>query len=152
MQILAKFAHGNGRLTQEPPKPINIVRFAVKFALHGFYDSLRMELSNHGVSCTVICPWWVATEFHEAQLDKYGSPRGPRGRLYYTKRTMTADRCAEIILDAALHRRREVLMGPGPLAVWLKLLAPGLLDWLTVKVFLEPVIRRARRGTAETQT
>lgn len=121
---------------------------ASKYALHGFYDSLRMEVSAHGVSCTIICPWWVATEFHEAQLDKHGSPRGPRGRAIYTKGTMTADRCAAIILDAALKRRREVLMGPGPWAVWLKLLAADFLDWLTVKVFLEPVIRRARQGKA----
>jgi hypothetical protein len=35
-------------------------------------------------------------------------------------------------------------MGPGALAVWLKLIAPSLLDWLSVKIFLEPIIRRAR--------
>jgi len=28
--------------------------------------------------------------------------------------------------------------------VWLKLIAPGFLDWLSVKIFLEPVIRRAK--------
>jgi len=36
----------------------------------------------------------------------------------------------------------------GALAVWLKLLAPGFLDWLAVKVFLEPVLRRARAAQA----
>jgi len=41
-------------------------------------------------------------------------------------------------------RRCEVLMGPGFLAAWLKVLAPGLLGWLVIKVFLEPVVRRAR--------
>ena len=132
--------------------PYNTPYCASKYGMHGFYDSLRMELASHGVSCTVVCPWWVATEFHEAQMDKHGTPRGPRGRAYYTKGTMTADRCASITLDAALKRRREVLMGPGPLAVWLKLLAPGFFDWLTVKIFLEPVIRRGRRGSAGAQT
>ena len=38
-------------------------------------------------------------------------------------------------------------MGPGFLATWLKVLAPGLLDWLVIKVFLEPVVRRARGRT-----
>jgi short-subunit dehydrogenase len=129
--------------------PYNTPYCASKYAVHGFFDSLRMELYRSGVSVTVICPWWVATEFHEAQMDKNGVPRGARGRSFYTKRTMTADRCAEIMLLAAYRRRREVLMGPGFFAVWLRALAPGLLDWLAVKVFLEPVIRRARAAQSK---
>lgn len=132
--------------------PYNTPYVASKFAMHGFCDSLRMELRQHGVSVTVICPWWVATEFHEAQMDKDGVPRGPRGRAMYTKRTMSADQCAEITLRAANKRRREVLMGPGPLAAWLKVLSPGLLDWLTFKVFLEPIIRRARAGKIQAKS
>lgn len=129
--------------------PYNTPYCASKYATHGFFDSLRMELAPHGVSCTVICPWWVATEFHEAQLNKDGLPRGARGRAYYSKNTMTAARCAQITLAAAQKRQREVLMGPGALAIWLKTLAPGLLDWLTYKVFLEPAIRRAKAGKIE---
>lgn len=129
--------------------PYNTPYCSSKYALHGFYDSLRMELRPHGVSCTVVCPWWVATEFHEAQLNKEGIPRGARGRAYYTKKTMTADQCAQIVLEAAEKRRREVLMGPGILATWLKVMAPGFLDWLTFKVFLEPMIRRAKAGKIE---
>jgi short-subunit dehydrogenase len=105
-----------------------------------------MELLSHGVSCTVVCPYWVVTEFHEAQMNKDGVPRGSRGRAIYTNKMMTAERCAEITLRAAYKRCREVLMGPGVLAVWLKLLAPGFLDWFSVKMFLEPVIRRAKVG------
>jgi short-subunit dehydrogenase len=124
--------------------PYNTPYIASKYGLHGFFDALRMELRQHGVSVTLICPWWVVTEFHEAQLDKDGRPRGPRGRAIYTPNMMTAERCAAITLEAARRRRREVVLGPGWLAVWLKVLAPGLLDWLAVKVFLEPAIRRAR--------
>ena len=126
--------------------PYNTPYVASKFALHGFCDALRMELSQQGVSVTIICPFWVATEFHEAQMDKDGKPRGERGQSFYTKKTMSADRCAEITLRAAYKRRREVLMGPGALGAWLKVLAPGLLDWMVVKVFLEPVIRRVRKA------
>jgi short-subunit dehydrogenase len=124
--------------------PYNTPYCASKYAMHGFYDSLRMELSAHNVSVTVVCPYWVVTEFHEAQMDKNGVPRGARGRAIYTNKMMTADRCAEITLRAAAKRRREALMGPGALTVWLKVLAPGFLDWFSVKMFLEPVIRRAR--------
>ena len=28
--------------------------------------------------------------------------------------------------------------------VWLKVLAPGLVDWLAIKLFIEPMIRRAK--------
>jgi short-subunit dehydrogenase len=125
--------------------PFNTPYISSKYALHGFYDALRMELSQHGVSVTVICPYWVVSEFHEAQLNKDGVPRGPRGRTIYTKKMMTAERCAQITLRAAHKRRREVLMGPGMLAVWLKFLAPGILDWFSVKMILEPIIRRAKR-------
>jgi short-subunit dehydrogenase len=126
--------------------PYNTPYCSSKYALHGFFDSLRMELYQSGVSCTVVCPSWVATEFHESQLNKDGAPRGARGRAYYTKTTMTSDQCAKIILDSAEKRRRETLMGPGSLAVWLKVIAPGFLDWFAVKVFLGAAIRRAQAG------
>lgn len=129
--------------------PYNTPYCASKYALHGFYDSLRMELYRSGVSCTVVCPSWVATEFHESQLNKAGVPRGLHGRAYYSKRTMTSDQCAKTILDAAEKRRREVLLGPGALAVWLKVIAPGFLDWLAVKIFLGAAIRRAKAGKVE---
>ena len=44
--------------------PYNTPYIASKYAMHGFYDSLRMELKQHRVSVTVICPWWVVSEFH----------------------------------------------------------------------------------------
>lgn len=131
------------------PVPYNTPYIASKYAMHGFCEALRMELAQQGISVSVICPWWVVTEFHEAQLDKNGVPRGQRGRALYSRRMMTADRCATIVLEAARKRRREVLLGPGPLAVWLKLIAPGLLDWLTIKVFLEPAARRARSNLGQ---
>ncbi len=124
--------------------PYNTPYCSSKYALHGFYDVLRMELRQHGVSCTVVCPSWVATEFHEAQMNKDGVARGPQGRIYYTKRTMTAERCAALTLRTAYDRRRELLMGGGGLVVWLKVFAPGLVDWLAIKLFIEPIIRRAR--------
>jgi short-subunit dehydrogenase len=126
--------------------PYNTAYIASKHAMQGFYDALRMELAQHGVSVTVICPSWVRTEFHEVQVDKDGVPRGPRGRMLYTRNTMTAERCAKIALQAAFQRRREVLMGHGVLATWLKLLAPGLVDWIAVNIFLKAAVRRSRAG------
>lgn len=128
------------------PLPYNSNYIASKYAVHGFSDSLRMELAQAGVSVTLICPYWVVTEFHERLLDKDGVPRGPQGRAIYSKKAMTADRCAEVTLRAAARRKREVLMGPGWSAVWLRMLAPGLADRITVEMVLKPAARRARRG------
>jgi short-subunit dehydrogenase len=128
--------------------PYNTPYISSKYALHGFYDALRMELMQHGVSVTVICPSWVVTGFHEAQMDKDGVPKGARGRAIYTEKTMTAERCARICLQAAYRRRREILMGQGHLAAWLKLLAPGFLDWIAVNVFLKSAVRQARQNAS----
>jgi short-subunit dehydrogenase len=130
------------------PLPYNSPYIASKFAMHGFFDSLRIELKRHGVSVTIICPYWVVTGFHEAQMDKDGVPKGPGGRAIYSKNMMSAERCAKIILGAAYRRRREVLMGPGRLIAWLKLLAPGLLDRILV-AFLKATVRRERKNALQ---
>jgi short-subunit dehydrogenase len=127
------------------PLPYNSPYIASKFAMHGFFDSLRIELKRHGVSMTIICPYWVVTGFHEAQMDKDGTPRGAGGRAIYSKNMMTAERCAEVILRSAYRRQREVLMGPGRVMVWLKLLAPGLLDRLLI-AFLKATVRREQEN------
>lgn len=123
--------------------PYNTSYTASKHALHGFYDSLRVELAASGVSVTVICPGWVATEFHERVLLPDGSRRwGAKGRQFYSERTMTADTCARITLEAAAKRKRQVIMPPGKMGLWLKLLAPGLLEWFTMRMLL----RASKRG------
>jgi short-subunit dehydrogenase len=122
--------------------PLNTSYVASKFAVNGFSDSLRMELTGTEVSVTVICPYWVVTEFHERYLDKDGQPKGPAGRAIYTDKTMTADQCAKIILNAARKRKREVLMGPGRMGILLKLISPSLTDKIAIEAVLRPAAKR----------
>jgi short-subunit dehydrogenase len=129
--------------------PFNTSYIASKFAVNGFSDSLRMELTKAGVSVTVICPYWVVTEFHQRYLDRNGKPKGPSGRAIYTDKTMTANRCAQIILKAARRRKREVLMGPGRMGVWLKLIAPNLVDKMVVEAVLRPAAKRVSDDDAK---
>ena len=126
--------------------PYNTSYIASKFAMHGFSDSLRMELAEAGVSVTVVCPYWVVTEFHERFMNKDGKPKGPEGRVIYTEKMMTADRCAQIILRAAMKRKREVLMGLGTVGVWLKMVAPELVDKIAVESVLKAAISRISGG------
>lgn len=122
--------------------PYNSAYASSKFAMNGFSDALRMELINNGVSVTLICPYWVITEFHERYLDKNGKPKGKAGRAIYTKDMMTAEQCAQIIIAAARQRKRQVIMWPGVLGMWMKLLAPDWMDQLTVQRFLKPMVKR----------
>jgi short-subunit dehydrogenase len=128
--------------------PFNTSYVASKSAVIGFSDSLRMELKKTGVSVTTICPYWVVTEFHERFLDKDGQPKGPSGRAIYTEKMMTADECAQIILKAARRRKRQVVMRPGSLGLWLKLLAPGLADRLIIST-LRTTVKRTSSGPHE---
>jgi short-subunit dehydrogenase len=146
--------HSRGRIVAvsslggKAPLPYNSPYIASKFAMHGFFDSLRIELMRHGVSVTIVCPYWVVTGFHEAQMDKVGTPRGPGGRAIYSKNMMTSERCAEIIQRATYRRQREELMGPGRLIAWLKLLAPGLLDRIVI-AFLKATVQRERKNALQ---
>ncbi len=122
---------------------------ASKFGVVGFSDAVRMELAHEGVSVTVIAPYWVVTELNEHTVDQNGLPNPEAGRAVYTKRMMTASRCAEITLRAAARRRRQVLMGPGLPAAVAKLLFPGLADKGTIAIFLRPALERMRKqGTS----
>jgi NAD(P)-dependent dehydrogenase (short-subunit alcohol dehydrogenase family) len=132
-------------LSGKAPLPSHAPYIASKHAVQGFSDSLRMELAKAGVSVTVICPYYVATGLLERMAEK-GKPRGPAGRVIDPDRVMTADRCAQIVLKSAARRKREVLMGPSWLIVWLRLIAPGLSDKVIIEMFLKPAVRREQKA------
>lgn len=129
--------------------PGNTSYVASKFAMNGFSDSLRMELAATGVSVTVICPYWVVTEFHERFLNKDGKPAGATGRAIYTKRMLTAEQFAPIVVKAAARRQRLVVMSPGAAAEWLQLIAPSLLDRIIIQSVMRPMIRRMEKARLE---
>jgi short-subunit dehydrogenase len=93
----------------------------------GFFDSLRIELSDSGVGVTMIYPGFVATGIRE-------NATGPDGRAILVSPVkegdvMSAQACAARIVRAIERREREVVMtARGRLGLWLKLLAPSLVD------------------------
>jgi short-subunit dehydrogenase len=105
---------------------------ASKHAMIGFFDSLRIELADQGVSVTVVAPDFVRSEIHRRAIGPDGKPLGVSPMK--EAKIMTADECAAIILRATLHRRRLVLTSLRSRALrWLKLLAPGLVDRLAAR-------------------
>jgi short-subunit dehydrogenase len=109
---------------------------AAKHAVIGFLDSLRVELLDDGVSVTVICPDFVVSEIHKRALGPDGRPLGENPMA--ESRIMSAERCAQLMIDA-IDRRDRLLVtsGRGRLARWLKLLAPGRIDAMAARAIRE---------------
>lgn len=106
---------------------------ASKHAIAGFFDSLRIELRGSGVSVTVAYPGFVDTGFGERALDANGEPL--ENRVTIREKVMSADRCAELILNAASRRKREIVMTfPAKVGQWIRLIWPGLVDRMALAI------------------
>jgi short-subunit dehydrogenase len=99
---------------------------ASKHARVGFFDTLRIELAETGVTVTIAYPDFVTSEIRERAFGSDGKPLGV-SPVRETE-VMPAETCARLIAGAAAARRREVIMGRGKLLVWVKMFAPGLVD------------------------
>ena len=100
---------------------------ASKHAMTGFFDSLRIELAESGVTVTMIYPGFVATGIRENAAGPDGKPI--RVSPVNEGRVMSVEDCARRIVAAIERREREVVMtARGKLGLWLKLIAPALVD------------------------
>jgi len=100
---------------------------AAKHAVVGFFDSLRIELLDCGVSVTVICPDFVVSEIHKRALGPDGRPFGENPMA--GSKIMSAEECAALMLRAVERRERLlVTSGRGRHARWLQLLSPASVD------------------------
>jgi short-subunit dehydrogenase len=91
---------------------------ASKFALRGFSEALRRELSGTGVAVTYVAPRTTRTAFNSDMLYKVSAESGSAVDDPAT--------VAAIILEAIVHDRDEIYIGwPEKLAVRLNALLPG---------------------------
>jgi short-subunit dehydrogenase len=118
---------GISSLTGKTGVPTRSGYAASKHAMAGFFDSLRIELAKYRISVTMIYPGFVATPVREEAFGEDGQAVG-RSSVRENE-VMPVETCAKIILRAAAHRKREVVMTlRGKMGIWLKLIAPGLVD------------------------
>lgn len=100
---------------------------AAKHGVHGFVESLRVELQHERapISVTEVLPGAVATPFFEHARTRLGvRPSGPPP-------VYAPERVAEALLDAAEHPRREVVVGgAAKLQLLTQRLSPRLMDAL----------------------
>lgn len=98
-----------------------------KFAQSGFLDALRIEAADDGIAVMVAYPGVVDTEIRRHGLNGRGEPAGVSGLS--EEDAMPVEECARLIIDGIRGRRREMVMTlRGRLGLWLKLIAPRLVD------------------------
>ena len=109
--------------------PTRTAYAASKHAMRGFFDSLRIELEDTGVTVTMIYPGFVATGIRENATGADGKPA--KVDPVNKDDVMSVEECAAIMVRAIEHRQRENIMTlKGKLGQWLKLIAPKVIDGL----------------------
>ena len=81
---------------------------SAKFALHGFFDSLRLEVQDYNIRITLIAPGKVITSFGDNKLDANGIPFGIKNTA--TPFGISSKKTAKIILSAIKKRKRLVVI------------------------------------------
>jgi short-subunit dehydrogenase len=98
---------------------------AAKHALHGFFDSLRLEEEKNGLKVTVICPGKINTNMSLNALKGDGTRHAKMDRSQ--DQGMPAEVCAAQIISAIKKDKEEVLIGGKEiLAATIKRFSPKL--------------------------
>ena len=110
--------------------PLQAPYCAAKHGLKGFTEALRLELARDhpGIAVTLVLPGPINTPFFNHARSKMGVMPRPMPPVY------TAELVAEVILFAAEHRRRDLVVGgAGKALIVLQRLSPALTDWLMLR-------------------
>jgi short-subunit dehydrogenase len=107
--------------------PLRTAYSGSKHAVFGLFESLRIEVAEHGVSVTMIAPDFVQSEIH---IRAYGADGKPVGGSTIAERVaMPADQCAALIVGAMERRQRLLITSlRGRLGRFVRLVAPRLID------------------------
>lgn len=101
---------------------------ASKFALHGFSDSLRAELSGDGIQVTLVSPSTTESEFFDSLIDTEDDQTSK------SLGSWPADRVARTALAAIISRRSEVICSLGGKAlVYADRISPPLMNAILKK-------------------
>lgn len=118
---------GVSSLTGRAGVPTRSGYAATKHAMAGFFDSLRIELADEGVTVTMVYPGFVSTGIRERAYGADGTPL--RASPVREAEVMTPGECVRQIVAAMASRRRELIMTlRGKVGAWIKLVAPGVVD------------------------
>ncbi|HLJ88313.1 MAG TPA: SDR family oxidoreductase [Candidatus Angelobacter sp.] len=89
--------------------PLRSAYAASKHALHGFFDSMRAEVSRSGVRVTIVCPGFIRTDISVHALVGDGSTHGKMDAGQAAG--MPADECAARVLRGIANNKEEMYIG-----------------------------------------
>lgn len=102
---------------------------ASKHALHGYFDSLRAEVSDDGISVTIVCPGYVYTNISSNAILGNGEAQNTIDED--SKNGMNVEKFVHIATKGIAKRREELLIGGREvLGVYLKRFFPRILSKL----------------------
>lgn len=98
---------------------------AAKHALHGYFESLRLEVEKCGVSVLMVCPGKIKTN---VSLNAQGSNEDAHNKMDPShENAMSAEECAHQIIQGILKNKEEIFIGGKELlAVKIKRFFPKL--------------------------
>ncbi len=118
---------------------------ASKFAVQAFSDSLRMEVAEHGIAVTVLCPPRVDTTFHDTPLMRQKGQR-------MSAPSISAEYVAAAIVRAARRGSREVVVSfYGKFFVFFHWLSPRLLEWIMKHLWMRLDTKKSERAGTDEQ-
>lgn len=82
---------------------------ASKHALHGYYDSLRMEVEDSNVQVHIVTPGFIATDISKHAIDANGHPTGTLDLKQANG--ISPEDCARQILRGIAKNKREFGVG-----------------------------------------
>jgi dehydrogenase/reductase SDR family member 7B len=98
---------------------------ASKHALHGFFESLRLETESDGIVVTIVTPGYIATSISEHAINELGQHTGEMDANQ--QKGLSASECAKQIIDKSLRGSHEFGVGGRELyALYLRRFVPRL--------------------------
>jgi short-subunit dehydrogenase len=99
---------------------------ASKHALHGFFDTLRIEHYQDNIDVSIVCPGFIQTSITMNALMGDGKPQMKMDSV--TKHGMPVDKCARLIRKAISNRKEEVYVSGAKekLGAYMKRFVPTL--------------------------
>lgn len=103
-----------------------------KHALHGFFDALRLEHEKDGISVTLVCPGFIATDVAKNALKGDGTAQNTDDEA--TKNGMPVTELAKKMVRAIERDKMEAYIGRKEiLAIYIKRFFPRLLHKIVLK-------------------
>ncbi len=109
------------------PLPGRTAYCASKYAMDGFFNTLRLENMRKGLNVLIVHPGFTNSNIRSSALNKDGELQNKTPRKEH--RMMAAEKVAHIILRATLKRKKNLILTlQGKMVVWLYHGFPRLMD------------------------